>query len=363
MDVFEIMAERDHEEIIFCNDDEVGLKAIIAIHNTVLGPAIGGCRMYPYKTTDDAMQDALRISRGMTYKAAVAGLDLGGGKSVIIADPKDFPMGSEKREELFRCFGRFLQAAAGRFITAEDVGTSVQDMEYVKMETDSVGGISMASGGSGDPSPVTAYGTFRGIQACVNKAYRNPSLKGLKIVVEGIGKVGHYLVKHLYDEGARVFVYDRNQDKVKKIMQDYDGVEFIEGSKIYGFDGDIYSPCALGATINDDSIKKFKFKIIAGSANNQLAVEEKHGKMILEKGIIYAPDFVINSGGLINVYSEMQGYNQDKALSKARNIYDAVAKVLDIAETDNIPSYLAANKLAEERIAARKKANKDALAK
>ncbi|MBT4289868.1 MAG: leucine dehydrogenase, partial [Deltaproteobacteria bacterium] len=196
-----------------------------------------------------------------------------------------------------------------------------------------------------------AYGTFRGILACVAKAYGNPSLRGLKVVVEGVGNVGRCLVKHLYDEGAKVFIYDIDQQKVRSILNDFEGVEFIEGGKIYGFDADIYSPCALGATINDDTINKFKFKVIAGSANNQLAVEEKHGKMLLEKGIIYAPDFVINSGGLINVYTELEGYDQGKALGKAKNIYDVVAKVLDIAEENNIPSYLAANKLAEERIA------------
>ena len=219
------------------------------------------------------------------------------------------------------------------------------------METDDVIGIPMALGGSGDPSPVAAYGTFRGILACVAKAYGNPSLRGLKVVVEGVGNVGRYLVKHLYDEGAKVFIYDIDQEKVRKILNDFEGVEFIEGNKVYGFDGDIYAPCALGATINDDTIKKFKYKVIAGSANNQLAIEEKHGQMLLDKGIIYAPDFVINSGGLINVYTELEGYDQQKALGKAKNIYDVVAKVLDIAEKDNIPSFLAANKIAEERIA------------
>jgi len=351
MDIFQKLAERGHEEIIFCNDEEVGLKAIIAIHNTVLGPALGGCRMYPYGSFEEAMQDALRISRAMTYKAAVAGLNLGGGKAVIIADSKELSKDPERREMLFRSFGRFLQSAAGRFMTGEDVGTNVQDMEYIKKETDDVTGFPMALGGSGDPSPVAAYGTFRGILACVAKAYGNPSLRGLKVVVEGVGNVGRYLVKHLYDEGAKIFIYDTDQEKVRSILNDFEGVEFIEGGKIYGFDADIYAPCALGSTINDDTIKKFKFKVIAGSANNQLAIEEKHGKMLLEKGIIYAPDFVINSGGLINVYTELEGYNQEKALRKAKHIYDVVAEVLDIAEKDNIPSYLAANKLAEERIA------------
>lgn len=352
MDIFKKMAERSHEELIFCNDEESGLKAIIAIHNTVLGPALGGCRMYPYETFDDAMQDALRLSRGMTFKASVAGLNLGGGKSVIIADPKELHKDPVRRELLFRSFGRFVQAAAGRYITAEDVGTSVKDMEFVKMETDFVTGIPLALGGSGDPSPVTAYGTFRGIQACAAKVYGSPSLKGLKVIVEGIGNVGKFLVNHLYEEGAKVYIYDIDQEKIQAILNEYKEVEFIEGDKIYGFDADIYAPCALGATVNDDTIDKFKFKIIAGAANNQLAIEEKHGKMLLDKGIIYAPDYVLNSGGLINVYTEMEGYNQERALSKAKHIYDVVAKVLDIAEKENIPSYLAANKLAEDRLAA-----------
>jgi leucine dehydrogenase len=352
MDIFEKMAERGHEELMFCNDKESGLKAIIAIHNTVLGPALGGCRMYPYQSFDEAITDAVRLARGMTYKAAAAGLNLGGGKSVIIADPKEVKSDPVRTELLFRTFGRFVEAAGGRYITAEDVGTSVKDMEYVKMETDNVTGIPEALGGSGDPSPVTAYGTYRGLQACVKKAFGTDSVKGLKVVVQGIGNVGKYLVKHLYDDGAKVYINDIDQDSIKNIMNQYKGVEFIEGNEVYGFDADVYAPCALGATVNDDTIDRFKFKVIAGAANNQLAVEEKHGKILLEKGIVYAPDYVINSGGLINVYTEREGYNRDRALEKTKNIYDVVANILDIAEKENIPSYLAANQLAEARIAA-----------
>ncbi len=352
MTIFKKMAERGHEELIFCNDDEIGLKAIIAIHNTVLGPALGGCRMFPYETFEDALEDAVRLARGMTYKASVAGLNLGGGKSVIIADPKLVKEDPIKQELLFRSFGRFIQGLGGRYITAEDVGTSVEDMELISMETDFVTGIPMALGGSGDPSPITAFGIFRGMQACAHKVFDSPSLKGLKILVQGIGHVGRYLTARLCEEGAEVFVFDIDEEKVNSILEKHEGVKPVEKAAVYSFEADIYAPCALGSTINDDTIDQFKFKIIAGAANNQLAIEEKHGRLLLDKGIIYAPDFVINSGGLINVYSELEGYNKERALGKARRIYDVVAKVLDVAENENIPSYLAANKLAEERIAA-----------
>ena len=308
--------------------------------------------MYPYKTFDDALEDAVRLARGMTYKASVAGLNLGGGKSVIIADPKVVKKDPVQRELLFRSFGRFVQGLSGRYITAEDVGTSVEDMELVNMETNFVTGIPMALGGSGDPSPVTAYGVFRGMRACVEKKFGSSSMKDLKIVVQGVGNVGKHLIKLLYDEGSRIYVHDVDEEKIKNIINEYNGIESLEIEKLYSFDADIYAPCALGAVINDKTIRDFKFKIIAGCANNQLADEEIHGKILLEKGILYAPDFVINSGGLINVYSELEGYNQERAFGKAGGIHDVVAKVLDIAEKENIPSYLAANKLAEDRIAA-----------
>ncbi len=352
MNIFQKMAERGHEELIFCSDDEIGLQAIIAIHNTVLGPALGGCRMYPYKTFEDALCDAVRLARGMTYKASVAGLNLGGGKSVIIFDPKVIKNDPVKRELLFRSFGRFVQGLGGRYITAEDVGTSVEDMEFVNMETDYVTGIPLALGGSGDPSPVTAYGVYCGMLACVEKVFGNASLKDRSVLIQGVGHVGKCLVDFLNKDKAKVFIFDPDKEKVNCVLEQYKNTESVEQDDIYGLDVDIYAPCALGATINDNTIDQFKFKIIAGCANNQLEVEEKHGRLLLEKGIIYAPDFVINSGGLINVYSELEGYNRERAMGKAGGIRDVVAKVLDIAEKENIPSYLAANKLAEERIAA-----------
>jgi leucine dehydrogenase len=344
MNIFEMMEDREHEEVVFFSDKESGLRAIVAIHDTTLGPALGGCRMYPYESSEQALNDVLRLSRGMTYKAAVAGLNLGGGKAVIIGDPK-----KHKNEILFRAFGRFVQGLGGRYITAEDVGTSVTDMEWVRMETKYVTGISRALGGSGDPSPVTALGTYRGMKACVEKVFGTQSLKGLRVAVQGLGHVGYYLVRHLHDEGAKLIVSDLDAERVKKVVNEF-GAEFVDGDKIYSADADIFAPCALGAIVNDTTIPKFKFRIIAGAANNQLADEAKHGQMLIDKKIVYAPDYVINSGGLINVYNELEGYNQEKALSQAKGIYDIVKNILELAEREKIPTYVASNKIAEERM-------------
>ncbi|NUM81335.1 Glu/Leu/Phe/Val dehydrogenase [bacterium] len=344
MNAFEMMEEKDHEEVVFFSDKKSGLRAIVAIHNTTLGPALGGCRMYPYASAEQALTDVLRLSRGMTYKAAVAGLNLGGGKAVIVGDPK-----KDKTEMLFRSFGRFVQGLGGRYITAEDVGTNVTDMEYTRMETKYVTGISRALGGSGDPSPVTALGVYRGLKACVEKVFNTQSLKGMRIAVQGLGHVGYYLVRHLHDEGAKLIVSDIDGERVKKVVNEFNA-EYVEGDKIYSVDADIFAPCALGAIVNDQTIPQFKFKIIAGAANNQLADEDRHGKMLIDRNIVYAPDYVINSGGLINVYNELEGYNQEKALSQAKNIYDIVKNILDYAEREKIPTYVASNKIAEERI-------------
>lgn len=344
MSIFEMMEDREHEEVVFFSDKESGLRAIVAIHDTTLGPALGGCRMYPYESSEQALNDVLRLSRGMTYKAAVAGLNLGGGKAVIIGDPK-----KHKNEILFRAFGRFVQGLGGRYITAEDVGTSVTDMEWVRMETKYVTGISRALGGSGDPSPVTALGTYRGMKACVEKVFGTQSLKGLRVAVQGLGHVGYYLVRHLHDEGAKLIVSDLDAERVKKVVNEF-GAEFVDGDKIYSADADIFAPCALGAIVNDSTIPKFKFRIIAGAANNQLADEAKHGQMLIDKKIVYAPDYVINSGGLINVYNELEGYNQEKALSQAKGIYDIVKNILELSEREKIPTYVASNKIAEERM-------------
>ncbi|MCH8305665.1 MAG: Glu/Leu/Phe/Val dehydrogenase [Candidatus Marinimicrobia bacterium] len=344
MEVFESMESRGHEQVVFSNDPITGLKAIIAIHDTTLGPALGGCRMWNYKKESDALRDVLRLSKGMTYKAAVAGLDLGGGKSVIIGDSKTM-----KNEYLFRSFGRFVQGLGGRYITAEDVGTSVSDMEWVRRETKYVTGISRALGGSGDPSPVTALGTFTGMKACVNRVFGSDSLKDRKIAIQGIGHVGAHLVDLLHKAGAKLYISDIDEEKLKPVAKKY-GCKVVNNDKIYELDVDIFAPCAMGGIINDETIPKLKCAIIAGAANNQLEKEKKHGKDLLDKGILYAPDYVINAGGLINVYNELQGYNRERALTQAEDIYQILTEVLDFAEREGVPTPIASNRYAEERI-------------
>jgi leucine dehydrogenase len=341
------MSTFNHEEVLFCNDNATGLKAIIAIHNTVLGPSLGGCRIWKYTTEQDALNDVLRLSRGMTYKASVAGLNLGGGKSVIIGDAKTL-----KSEALMRRFGRFVDDLGGKYITAEDVGSTSRDMEYIRMETLHVTGIPESMGGSGDPSPVTAYGVLLGMKAAANEKWGNDSLKGKKVSVQGIGNVGEHLVKHLTDEGAKVYITDINEEKLKEVAKKYKA-EVVALDAIYDVDVDIYAPCALGATVNNDTLGRLKCSIIAGSANNQLADEKVQGEALVKHGIIYAPDFVINSGGLINVYAELGGsYNKQRAMQHADKIYDITKEIFRIAKQENIPTYLAANKVAEKRIEA-----------
>ncbi|RKY86827.1 leucine dehydrogenase [candidate division KSB1 bacterium] len=344
MVVFDEIDMRGHEQVVFCRDYTSGLKAIIAIHNTVLGPALGGTRMWNFKSEEDALKDVLRLSRGMTYKAAAAGLNLGGGKAVIIGDPK-----KDKSELLFRAFGRFVESLGGRYITAEDVGTSVEDMEYVRMETDYVTGIPVEFGGSGDPSPVTALGTFHGMKACVEEVFGTDSLKDITVAVQGVGHVGYYLCELLHKEGAKITVTDIDADKVKKVVDEF-GAKSVKPDEIYDVDAEIFSPSALGGIINKDTIPKFKFKIIAGAANNQLAIEKVDGPALVEKNILYAPDYVINAGGLINVYNELEGYNREKALNQAKSIYNILKKIFQISKEENIPTYEASNRLAERRI-------------
>ena len=341
MKIFEYMEKYDFEQLVFNYDETSGLKALICIHDTTLGPALGGTRMWIYEKEEEAIEDALLLARGMTYKAAVAGLNLGGGKGVVIGDPK-----KEKSEELWRAFGRFVQSLNGRYITAEDVGTSPQDMNFVSMETSSVVGL---MGTSGDPSPFTANGVWHGMQACAEKVYGSRSLKGKKVSVQGAGSVGYYLIKHLVeDEGAEVIVTDIDQDRIELVKKEF-GVKAVAPEEIYSADVDIFAPCALGAVINDETLPQLKCKIVAGGANNILA-EDRHGEEIEKKGILYAPDYVINAGGLINVADELKGYNKERALQSVAGIYDSVKMVLDIADRDNIPTYRAADRLAEERI-------------
>lgn len=344
MEVFEALGKKSHEQVVFSNDPTTGLRAIIAIHDTTLGPALGGCRMWKYDKESDALTDVLRLSQGMTYKAAVAGLDLGGGKAVIIGNSKTM-----KNEFLFRSFGRFVDGLAGRYITAEDVGTSEIDMEWVRRETKYVTGISRALGGNGDPSPVTALGTYVGIKACLQRVYGSDSVEGKKIAVQGVGHVGQHLLKLLSDEGARLYISDIDENKLKKATKEIKA-KIVNNNDIYKLDVDLFAPCAMGGIINDDTIPMFKCKIIAGAANNQLEKESKHGKALLEKGILYAPDYVINAGGLINVYNEWQGNSREKALSQAEGIYHILTEVLDAAEKEGVATPVASNKYAEERI-------------
>jgi len=341
---FELMNEFKHEQIIFCSNKESGLKAIIAIHNTNLGPALGGTRMLNYKNVDEALKDVLRLSRGMTYKAAVAGLNFGGGKAVILGDSE-----TQKDEMLFRAFGKFVEGLAGRFITAEDVGTDVKDMEYVRMETKYVTGIPKSLGGSGDPAPVTAYGLYVGIKSCANERWGSDSLSKKTIAIQGAGQVAKYLCEHLYNEGVKIIITDIFENKTKYIADKFNA-KIVSTDEIYNTEAEIFCPCALGGIINDETISKFKFEIIAGSANNQLEYETKHSKMLMEKNILYAPDYVINAGGLINVANELEGYRQDRAMRHAEGIYDVLTKVFQIAKEENISTNAASNKLAEQRL-------------
>lgn len=340
------MMQYNHEQVLFCNDNETGLKAIIAIHNTTLGPALGGTRMWNYATEAEAYTDVLRLSRGMTYKAAASGLNLGGGKAVIIGDAKKI-----KSEALLRRFGKFVNSLGGKYITAEDVAMNSRDMELIHMETKHVTGIPELLGGSGDPSPVTAYGVYLSMKASAKERWGNDSLKDKKVAVQGIGNVGTSLVKHLTEEGAKVWISDINQERVKEVSTLYK-TQVVDGDAIFDLDMDIYAPCALGATVNDATLSRLKCSIICGAANNQLADEKVHGEIVMKKGIIYAPDFVVNAGGLINVYNELLGYNRERAMKQAETIYGNVAKVFQISKDKNIPTYMAANQMAEERIAA-----------
>ncbi|GGK19158.1 leucine dehydrogenase [Caldalkalibacillus thermarum] len=349
MKLFEYMEKYDYEELLFCQDKASGLKAIICIHDTTLGPALGGCRMWTYDSEEEAIEDALRLARGMTYKAAAAGLNLGGGKSVIIGDPR-----KDKSEALFRSFGRFVQGLNGRYITAEDVGTTVEDMDIIHEETDYVTGISPAFGSSGNPSPVTAYGVYKGMKATAKQAWGDDSLEGKTIAVQGVGNVAYNLCRYLHEEGARLIVTDINKEAVRRAVEAF-GAETVDPDDIYSVECDIFAPCALGGVINDETIPKLKARVIAGAANNVLR-EERHGDLLHEMGFYYAPDYVINAGGLINVADELLGYNRDRAMKKVETIYDNIEKVFEISRRDNIPTYRAADRMAEERIQAIKNA-------
>lgn len=340
------MFETEHEQVVFCQDRASGLKAIIAIHDTTLGPALGGTRMWNYNNEAEAINDVLRLSRGMTFKASISGLNLGGGKAVIIGDSY-----TQKSEALFRRFGKFVDSLNGKYITAEDVGISPKDMEYVNMETNHVSGLPKSLGGSGDPSPVTAYGVYMGMKAAAKFQYGSDSLEGKKVVVQGVGHVGETLVKHLSEEGAKVYIADINQERLKKVAGTYHA-SIVEGDEIYDLPMDIYAPCALGATINDTTISQLKASIIAGAANNQLLDEKVHAAQLMEKGVLYAPDFLINAGGLINVYREVEGISEARAMELTEGIYQTTLNLFKLADERSITTHEAALEIAKERIQA-----------
>ncbi len=343
--VFGDLSEMGHEQIVFCNDNATGLKAVIGIHDTTLGPALGGTRMWQYTNEQEAITDVLRLSRGMTFKAAISGLNLGGGKAVIIGDADTM-----KTEAFLRRFGKFVNSLSGKYVTAEDVNIKTRDMEYVAMETAHVTGLPESMGGGGDPSPVTAYGTFIGMKAAAHKAYGSDSLEKKKVVVQGVGQVGMYLVEHLSKENAEVYITDISEDKLAQVSKKY-GAKVVNMDGFYDLDMDIYAPCALGATLNDATISRLKCKVIAGAANNQLENEVRHGRQLKDMDIVYAPDFLINAGGLINVGAEYEGgYNRERVYQMTEKIYDTCSAVLDMSDKENISTQEAAIRLAKQRI-------------
>ena len=343
--IFETLDTYGHEQVVFCHNKDAGLKAIIAIHNTVLGPGLGGLRMWPYQTEADALNDVLRLSRGMTYKNAVAGLNIGGAKAVIIGDPA-----TDKSEALFRSFGKFVDSLGGRYITAEDVGIDVNDMEYVYRETEFVTGVHQVHGGSGDPSPFTAYGALQGLMATLNKRFGDEEVGKYSYAVQGLGHVGMEFVKLLRERGAKLFVTDINKGLVGKAVSEY-GAEAVGLDEIYDVAADVYAPCALGGTINEQTLPRLKAKIICGAANNQLA-NNAIGDEVEKRGILYAPDYAVNAGGVMNVSLEIDGYNRERAMRMMRTIYHNLGRIYEISERDGIPTYKAADRLAEERISA-----------
>ena len=343
MSIFEGLAEFGCEQLVFCHDDSTGLRAIIAVHDTILGPALGGCRMWPYPTEEEAVKDVLRLARGMSYKAAVSGLDLGGGKSVILGDPD-----RDKSGALFRAFGRFVNSLGGRYIVAEDVGTSPDDMDHVRFETSHVVGLDVARGGSGDPSRFTALGVLAGMRACAEEAFGSPALSGLTVAVQGLGHVGYGLCRLLHQGGAHLVVADLHPDAVERAVREFDARPVGPG-EILSVPCDILAPCALGAVVNDDTLPDLKCAIVAGSANNVLA-EGRHGDALAERGILYAPDYVINAGGLINVAAELEGYDEERARERVARIYYSVKNVIEISKRDGVPTNVAADRMALERL-------------
>lgn len=342
---FEEMTSLGHEQVIVCRNEAVGLKAIIAIHDTTLGPALGGCRLYDYASEADALRDVLRLSRGMTYKAAVSGLDLGGGKAVIIGDP------SMKNEALFRAFGRHVQSLGGRYITAEDMNTNVEDMNHIRRETAYVTGAGVHVGGSGDPSPVTAWGVYHGIRAALEVVHGSSDVAGRTIAIQGLGNVGTHLARFLHENGARIVVADINHRRLAHAVEAF-GATVVDGDDYYACEADVLAPCAVGGIINARTIPLLRAPIVAGGANNVLEDEDADGAALMEKGITYAPDYVINAGGLMSVNAELHGYPADQAMADAQGIYNNVKNVLHKAQADRVTTMVASNHIARDRIEA-----------
>ncbi len=346
MNKFEYMEKYGYEQLMYFHDRHSGLKGIICIHNTALGPALGGTRIWEYEDEEAAVLDVMRLARGMTKKAACAGLNLGGGKAVIIGNSKVLRKDTVRREAFWRAFGKYLDSLNGRFITAEDVGTCPDDMHFVKMESNHVVGLPDTSG---DPSPFTAYGVLKGMKACLKETEGSSNLKGITVAIEGVGHVGSALCELLHKEGAKLVICDIDEENVKEVAKKYQA-KIVSADEIRSVECDIYAPCALGASINDQSLTTLKCKIIAGSANNQLEDSKKHGSKLHELGLIYAPDYVINAGGLINVYQEKIGYNKHSAMVQIDHIYDRVREIIRESIDTNTPSYLVADNMAQRRI-------------
>jgi leucine dehydrogenase len=342
MAVFEKIHADNYEQIVFCHDARIGLKAIIALHNTALGPATGGCRMWNYRSEEEALTDVLRLSKGMTYKNSISNLSLGGGKSIIIGDA------SQKTPALLKRFGEFVETLGGRYITAKDVGIDSNDLKTIKSKTSHILGIAGEASSSGDPSPVTAWGVYNGMIACAEKAFGSKSLKGLSVALQGLGAVNYGLLKYLAQEGAKVTACDISAPAVEKAVKEF-GVTAASPETIYDVPCDIFSPGALGAILNPETIPRLKCKVIAGAANNQLATE-KDGEALLQRGILYAPDFAINAGGVINIAHEREGYDRDKAYAHVARIYDTIKNILEVSSGDRLPTNVVANRIAENRV-------------
>ncbi|MEW2353219.1 Glu/Leu/Phe/Val dehydrogenase dimerization domain-containing protein [Spirillospora sp. NPDC029432] len=336
-----------HEQVVFCQDEASGLRAIIAIHSTALGPALGGTRFYPYGSEDEALTDVLNLSRGMTYKNALAGLDHGGGKAVIIGDP-----GTAKSEELLRAYGRFVQSLNGRYYTACDVGTYSEDMDVVARESRFVTGRTLAHGGAGDSSILTAYGVFQGMRAAAEALWDGPTLRGRRVGVEGVGKVGHRLVEHLRDDGADVVICDVDEAAVERVRTRHPDVEVVADKAALIRAGlDVYAPCALGGSLDDDSVPALTARMVCGAANNQLA-HPGIEKQLADRGVLYAPDYVVNSGGVIQVADEIEGFDFDRARSRASGIFETTRRIFALAAEEGVPPAVAADRLAERRMSA-----------